>query len=116
MRRRASPSIALDAAVALVSDYEAVQAYRASASLRSALIAEDDIRRYTIERDIQVKTGDGATVCALVARPRASTGRLPAILLFTIYYDFADNLNDARLGAAHGYASVVASLDRMALH
>jgi putative CocE/NonD family hydrolase len=100
-------SIALDAAVALVSDYEAVQAYRASASLRSALIAEDDSRRYTIERDIQVKTGDGATLCALVARPRTSNGRLPALLLFTIYYDFADNLNDARLTAAHGYASVV---------
>ena len=100
-------SITLEGAVALVSDYEAVQAYRASASLRSALIAEDDRRRYTIESNIPVKTGDGATVCALVARPRATTGRLPALLLFTIYYDFADNLNDARLTAAHGYASVV---------
>jgi predicted acyl esterase len=29
------------------------------------------------------------------------------IELFTIHYDFADNLNDARLTAAHGYASVV---------
>lgn len=100
-------SIALDAAVALVRDYESVQAYRDSASLRSALIAEDDSRRYTIERDIQVKTRDGATICALMARPRASIGRLPTLLLFTIYYDFADNLNDARLTAAHGYASVV---------
>jgi uncharacterized protein len=105
--QKGKSSIALGAAVALVSDYEAVQAYRASASLRSALIAEDDSRRYTIERDIQVRTGDGATVCALVVRPRASNGRLPALLLFTIYYDFADNLNDARLTAAHGYASVV---------
>jgi uncharacterized protein len=105
-RQKGKSSIALDDAVALVGDYEAVQAYRASASLRSALIAEDDRRRYTIERDIQVKTGDG-TICALVARPRASPGRLPGLLLFTIYYDFADNLNDARLTAAHGYASVV---------
>jgi hypothetical protein len=115
--QKGKSSIALDAAVALVRDYESVQAYRDSASLRSALIAEDDSRRYTIEPDIQVKTGqaktgqaktgDGAAVCALVARPRASTGRLPALLLFTIYYDFADNLNDARLTAAHGYASVV---------
>jgi uncharacterized protein len=104
--QKGKSSIALDDAVALVNDYEAVQAYRASASLRSDLIAEDDRRRYTIERDIQVNTGDG-TVCALVVRPRASTGRLPGLLLFTIYYDFADNLNDARLTAAHGYASVV---------
>jgi uncharacterized protein len=105
--QKGKSSIALDAAVALVRDYESVQAYRDSASLRSALIAEDDSRRYTIERDIQAKTEDGATVCFLVARPRASTGCLPALLLFTIYYDFADNLNDARLTAAHGYASVV---------
>jgi putative CocE/NonD family hydrolase len=105
--QKGKASIALDAAVVLVRDYEAAQAYRDSASLRSALIAEDDSRRYTVERDIQVKTGDGATVCALVARPRASTGRLPALLVFTIYYDFTDNLNDARLSAAHGYASVV---------
>jgi uncharacterized protein len=105
--QKGKSSIALGAAVALVSDYEAVQAYRASACLRSALIAEDDSRRYTIERDIQVRTGDGATVCALVVRPRVSNGRLPALLLFTIYYDFADNLDDARLTAAHGYASVV---------
>jgi putative CocE/NonD family hydrolase len=105
--QKGKSSIPLDAAVALVNDYEAVQAYRASANLRSALIAEDDSRRYTIEKDIPVKTGDGATLCALVARPRGSTGRLPALLLFTIYYDYADNLNDARLTAAHGYASVV---------
>ncbi len=105
--QKGKSSIALDAAVVLVRDFEAVQAYRDSASLRSALIAEDDSRRYTIERDIQMKTGDGATVCALVARQRASNGRLPTLLLFTIYYDFADNLNDARLTAAHGYASVV---------
>jgi hypothetical protein len=105
--QKGKSSIALDAAVALVRDYESVQAYRDSASLRSALIAEDDSRRYTIERDIQVKTGDGATVCSLIARPRTSPGRLPTLLLFTIYYDFVDNLNDARLTAAHGYASVV---------
>jgi putative CocE/NonD family hydrolase len=105
--QKGKSSIALDAAVALVRDYQSVQAYRDSASLRSALIAEDDIRRYTVARDIHVKTGDGATICALVVRPRASTGRLPALLLFTVYYDFADNLNDARLSAAYGYASVV---------
>src|SRR5437868_12249584 len=48
--QKGKSSIALDAAVALVSDYEAVQAYRASANLRSALIAEDYSRRYTIEK------------------------------------------------------------------
>ncbi|MGB2663274.1 MAG: CocE/NonD family hydrolase [Candidatus Acidiferrum sp.] len=105
--QKGKSTITLEEAVTLVRDYEAVQAYRDSAPLRPALIAEDDSRRYTIERDVQVETNDGATVCALTARSRASRGRHPALLLFTIYYDYADNLNDARLTAAHGYASVV---------
>ena len=99
-------SISLDAAVALVRDYEAVQVYRESASLREGLIAEDDSRRYIMKKDIQVKTGDGATVCALMVRPKAAIGRLPTLLVFTIYYEFTDNLDTARLTAAHGYASV----------
>jgi uncharacterized protein len=99
-------NITLDVAVSLIRDYEAVQAYRETTALRLALIAEDDSRRYVIAKDIQVKTADGATVCAFVARQRASVGRLPALFFFSIYYDPADTLNDVRLPAARGYASV----------
>jgi hypothetical protein len=99
-------NITLDVAVSLIRDYEAVQAYRETTALRPALITEDDSRRYVIAKDIQVKTADGATVCAFVARQRASVGRLPALFFFSIYYDPADTLNDVRLPAAHGYASV----------
>lgn len=115
-------TIALEDAVALVRDYQAVQAYHDAAPLAPALIAEDDARRYIIQKDVQVKTPDGAKVCALVVRQRASAKDLspvsqsrrdmgypqvPALLLFTIYVDFTDNLNDARLTAANNYASVV---------
>jgi predicted acyl esterase len=99
-------NITLDVAVSLIRDYEAVQAYRETTALRPTLIAEDDSRRYVIAKDIQVKTADGATVCAFVARQRASVGHLPALFFFSIYYDPADTLNDVRLPAAHGYASV----------
>ena len=104
--QKGKTSITLDAAVSLIHDYETVQTYRETTSLRPALIAEDDSHRYVITKNIQVKTADSATVCALVARPRASVGRLPALFFFTIYYDYADVLNDVRLTAAHGYASV----------
>jgi hypothetical protein len=104
--QKGKTSIALDASVALIHDYEAVQAYRETTALRPALIAEDDSRRYVIEKDIQVKTADAATICALAARPRASVERLPTLFFFTIYYDYADVLNDVRLTAAHGYATV----------
>src|SRR5271156_2631171 len=106
--QKGKTSITLDAAVSLIHDYESLQAYRETTALRPALIAEDDSHRYVIAKDIQVKTADNAIVCVLVARPLASVERLPALFFFTIYYDFADNLNDVRLTAAHGYASVVA--------
>lgn len=100
-------TITLESAVTLVRDYAAVQAYHDTAGLEPDLIAEDDARRYIIEKDIQVKTGDGATVCALVARQRGNAKPGPALLVFTIYVDFADNLDDARLTAANGYVGVM---------
>lgn len=105
--QKGKTTIALENAVALVRDYQAVQVYHDAAPLASALIAEDDAHRYIIERDIQVKTSDGATVCALAARQRAPVKPGPALLLFTIYVDLTDNLNDARLTAANGYVGVV---------
>ncbi len=105
--QKGKPNITLGDALALVRDYQAVQAYHNSASLNAVLITEDDSRRYKIEKDIQVKTADGATVCALIARPQAAMQPLQSLLLFTIYVDYTDNLNDARLTAANGYAGVV---------
>lgn len=61
---------------------------------------------YIIERNIQVPTPDGGTVCALVVRPETSR-RLPALLTFTIYVDSTTDLAAARRSAAHGYAGVV---------
>jgi hypothetical protein len=104
--QKGKTTIALENAVALVRDYQAVQAYHDTSPL-AGLIGEDDARRYIIEKDIQVKTSDGATVCALVTRQRASLKPGPALLLFTIYVDLTDNLNDARLTAANGYVGVV---------
>jgi uncharacterized protein len=40
-------------------------------------------------------------------RQRASVKPGPALLLFTIYVDLTDNLNDARLTAANGYVGLV---------
>lgn len=105
--QKGKSTISREAAVSLIHDYEAVKSYRETASLRFSLIAEDDARRYAIEKDIQVKVGDGGTVCALIVRPKAATERLPALLFFTIYRDENGDLNDARLSAAHAYASVV---------
>jgi hypothetical protein len=71
-----------------------------------ALIAEDDARRYLIARDVQVRTPDGATVCALVVRPRSVAGRAPTLMQFTIYNDPGNLMAEARRTASHGYVGV----------
>ena len=115
-------SIALSDAVKLIRDYQIAEAYRSFAPLTAPipssasawpssqtapLIFEDDARRYTIEKDVQVKMPDGGIVCALIVRPRNAPARLPALLEFTIYADPDDNLRfSARPAASHGYAGI----------
>jgi putative CocE/NonD family hydrolase len=103
--------IALADALALLRHDQIDESYRAFAPLAEPLIAEEDGRRYVIERDVPVKTPDGATSCVLVVRPRSQQtvpGRLPALLEFTIYADPVSTLNEARRSASNGYAGVEA--------
>jgi predicted acyl esterase len=72
----------------------------------SAVIREDDERRYIIDRDVPIKTTDGASACAaLVVRPRSATAKLPALLQFSIYHPL---MSEARRSASHGYVGVEA--------
>ncbi len=72
----------------------------------SPAISADDERLYIVQRDVQVRTPDGATICALVIRPRTAEP-VPTIMEFTIYADARKLASEARLAAAHGYAGVV---------
>lgn len=104
--QKGKSTIALADALALIRAYQAEQIFRSIAPLAAALITEDDQRRYLIERDVAIRTPDGATVCALVVRPRSASGRLPALLNFTIYANPQTLLDEARRTASHGYAGV----------
>lgn len=106
-QQKGKDTISLADALRLIRAYQVEETYRSFTPLTAALIAEDDRRRYVIDRDIPVKTKDGATVCALVVRPRAASGRLPALLEFTIYAEANGNLGSARRSASNGYAGVV---------
>jgi uncharacterized protein len=106
-KQKGKNAIPLTDALKLISDYQVAEAYRAFAPLNPALIAEDDRRRYLIEKDIPVKMPDGATVCAMVVRPRGVPGRLPTLLKFTIYVDPNSNIGEDRVTAANGYAGVM---------
>ncbi|HEY3566396.1 MAG TPA: CocE/NonD family hydrolase [Thermoanaerobaculia bacterium] len=104
--RKGKSSIPLADALALVRAYEADQVFRSFAPLAAPLIAEDDQRRYVIDQNIRIRGADGAMVCALVVRPRSASGRLPALLNFTIYANPQTMMSEARRTASHGYAGV----------
>jgi putative CocE/NonD family hydrolase len=105
-KQNGKTAIEVPDALDLLRKYLSVVAYRKIQPLYAGVSHDDDARRYIVQRDIAVKTPDGATVCALVVRPRNGPKRLPALLNFTIYYDPVVKMEDARQTAAHGYAGV----------
>ena len=107
--RKGKNTITLDHALALVRAYQIDEELRAFAPLVRPLIAEDDSRRYVTEKDVQIKTPDGAIVCVWIMRPRDATKRLPTLMQFTIY-NYNDSsllIRDMRRDASNAYASVV---------
>jgi uncharacterized protein len=100
-------TVALADAVAWLRAVQIQETYRELGTLAAPLIKEDDSRRYLMNPSIQLKTPDGATVCATVWRPRRGSARLPALLQFTIYADTTIPLGDLRRNASNGYAAVI---------
>ena len=94
-------------AVELVRAWQVHDAYSAFLPLFAAALQEDDARRYAIDRDVLVRTPDGASISTLVVRPTKAPP-LPALLSFTIYANDDWAWGDAKTMAAHGYAGVVA--------
>lgn len=104
-RQKGKTTIELPEAIDLLRKYSAVEAFQSFGTLPAELSDEDNRRRYFIEKDVLVRTPDGAGVCAIVVRPRVSA-RLPTLLNFTIYADQPRKTDEALLTAANGYAAV----------
>ena len=98
--------ITLAEALTLLDVSAAVQAYREFAGLPEALVAEDERRRYVIESNVAVRTPDGATLCAIVVRPRGGAVKRPTLFQFTIYADSVVSMREALRAASHGYVGV----------
>ena len=107
-RERGKNELSRSDALALVRRYQLATMYAAMEPDALRAIAEDDRRRYVIDRDRLVTMPDGGKICALVVRPRAPRHRLPTLLQFTIYADRNVNLSEARRTASNGYADVEA--------
>ncbi len=100
--------IPLPDAISLLRQAHFLSTYELIAPLADTLIAQDDARRYRIDNELLIRTPDGADIATILVRPAANTEKLPTLLVFTIYADDAQALDEARRMAAHGYAGVVA--------
>jgi putative CocE/NonD family hydrolase len=98
-------SLSLAEGLRLVRDYDDREVYRAFGTATQELIAEDDARRYSIQKDILVATPDRAAICALLVRP-VGEARMTTLLQFTIYND-AGLMREARRAASNDYAGVI---------
>lgn len=104
---REAKTLSVEQATQLVRVYSAVERFRLLSALPSTLIDEDDQRRYLIDTGLQVRTPDGAMICAFTVRQRSAKAPLATLLEFTIYTDIPNNMVGARLSASQGYAGAV---------
>lgn len=106
-KQRGKAAIPHSDALELIRLYLFHQVYAELLPQVPTLVAEDEARRYTIDRDIIVPGAAGASLRGLVVRPKAARGPQPALLGFTIYVNDDWSLSDAKAAAAHGYVGVV---------
>ena len=93
----------------LLYAHSAWQTETALAPELDAAVAQDDSRRYFIDRGVLIRTKQGATLSADLVRPRRLTGPQPTVLRFTIYSDPVFNLYSAKDAATHGYVGMLAT-------
>jgi putative CocE/NonD family hydrolase len=102
----AAQTLSTQEALQMVRLYQMAQMYESFEPLVPSLVAEDDARRYSVEKDVLIPTPDGAKVCLLVVRPRSGAQRLPALFDFTIYAQSDTALALARRTASNGFVAV----------
>lgn len=101
-------SISLQDAVQLCRRYTAWRLLPRIAAMAAPLLQQVNRQQYLIRDSLLIHTRDGASVSAIVVRPRHQQGPLPVIFFFTIYTDGA-NLCVAKEAADKGYVGVVAN-------
>jgi len=101
-------TIAFADALSLIRAYLTTTAQQSVTPYLGAAIAADDEHRYLIQKDVLIRTAEGATLSAVVVRRKGVTARQPASLFFNIYTDLDGSLYQGKLAAAHGYVGVAA--------
>jgi putative CocE/NonD family hydrolase len=104
-RQKEAPHISLPDAIQLIRAWTDYDAYRSFAPLLEPLVAEDETRRYIIQKDVLIRTRQGATLSAVVVRSRRGE-RQPAALRAVIQTSLPRALQQATFAASRGYVGV----------
>lgn len=103
-------TIPISEALNFSRQYLAWKAYSGVLPITSAVVAEDDRRRYHVEESFLISGESGVQIDSLMIRPRlkdAGSNRLTTLLSFTIYVEPEWSYTYAKQMAAHGYAGIV---------
>lgn len=104
-KHRPAGRIAANDGVDLCRRYVLLRVYESIAAFADKLVDADNAKRFIID-DVLVKTPDGASINAVVVRPKGMSGKLPTALEFTIYA--SETLPPRTMQAAtRGYVSVM---------
>jgi uncharacterized protein len=109
-RLRDRTRISQGAALGLIWQYLAFDAYSSFGPIAPGLISLDEDRRYIIQDDVTIDTHGRAKVLALLVRPRSSSGLLTTLLEYRIA---PGGHEDAIEAAAYGFAGMVAFTPRV---
>jgi putative CocE/NonD family hydrolase len=101
-QKRGKGSVTIAEAIELSWAYLAFDAYRSFGPIAAALNADEDRRRYITEEST-IKVKDGATISAVLVRPKLLS-KMPTLLEFTA----VDAQTYQKECAAYGYVGVVA--------
>lgn len=107
LARHTSAPMTMQDALQLIRIYVSLEAYQSFAPRIDMLSSTEDNRRYIIQDDVLIHTKDGATLSAIVARPRTPV-KLPAALFAGVETSPSYYLHNATVAASHGYVGVSA--------
>lgn len=85
--------------------YNTYKVYLEVGDLATSILEREDEKQFEIQKDVVVRTKDGAEVTALVMRKRGVNTPLPAVFLYNIYAGSYDYMV-AKRAAIHGYVGV----------
>lgn len=66
-----------------------------------------DASPYDVQDNVRIPTRDGATLIATIVRNRSETGRVPAVLFYTPYYQGPGDARIAEMAAKRGYVGII---------